>query len=77
MEPYPVVGNTVMGIYLDVSEGGGWADVRMCLVEATPGGTLIMRNPDDLAAMRVILSHINATELLCLMEALYAHRNIA
>ena len=64
--------HTVVGIYLDLTGGTSLADTRVSLVEATADGTLIMRNPDECAGMRLILNHLDMNELLCLVQALHA-----
>jgi len=68
---------TPVGIYLHFGESGNISDAYTCVVETTPRGTLIMRNPDDDAAMRIVLAHITNGELECLVQALYAKRKIA
>lgn len=66
-----------VGLYLHYGDSGSIADAQLCLVETTARGTLILRNPDDDAAMRIVLAHLTYRELECLVQALYAHRKIA
>jgi hypothetical protein len=73
----PVFNRTPIGIYLHHGPNGTAADAQVCIVETTPRGTLIVRDADNEAAMRIVLSHLTYGELECLMAALYAHRRIA
>jgi hypothetical protein len=66
-----------VGVYLHFGDTGSLADAYMCVIETTSGGTLIVRNPDDDAAIRIVLAHLNYPELQSLVQALYAHRKIA
>ena len=66
--------NRVVGVYIDITGGTSLADTRVSLVESLSDGTLIVRHPDDAEGMRLILNHIEATELLCLIEALHKPR---
>lgn len=72
-----VFSRTSIGLYLHFGPSGTAADALLCIVETTPRGTLIIRNPDDDAAMRIVLSHLTYQELVCLIHALHANRKIA
>jgi len=67
---------TVVGIYIDVTPGDGIAGCRICLVQETPAGRLIVQ-PADNGPMAVLLNHLSADELAVLMDALHAYRKAA
>lgn len=69
-------GNTLVGIYIDVS-GGAAAESSLCLVEETPTGRLVMTAADDPNRMRIILPHIDGPGLEELMRLFQYRRRVA
>lgn len=66
-----------IGIYLHFGRSGNASNAYTCIVEVIGEETLVVRDPDDASAMRIVLSHLNYSELECLIQTLYVHRKIA
>lgn len=73
----PPTGASVVGIYIDVSGKLGPEGSPICLVKATPAGTLILTSPYERGNLSIVLNHLNMTELQWLMDAISQYRKTA
>jgi len=63
----------LIGIYIDVNGGDGLAGARICLVEETQHGRIIMRVPDgeEVTKVAAVFSVISAADLASMVRDLH------